>query len=212
VDAVGEPSTQADHVVAPSAEPLERRYRDLFGARSVVGALAVVGALSLFGFGLHALAEVVERSTGFETGSAYVVSDTVSFTPAPGWVIDPEGTQAGLVVTATKNGWELKVAGGLTLPDGTLEDFVKVFNDSDKQSDDYTQVGGIESFTTAGGQTGATWAAHGPTLAAQQWYVAEGKDLGRMTARGSASTLASVQPELDAMAASLVVTSAGGGS
>jgi hypothetical protein len=198
---------------APPAEPAERRFRDIFGARSVVGALVVVGVLSLFAVALPALDDAVRKSSGFETGGVYVVSPTVSFTPADGWVIEPEGTIKGLVVTASKNGWTMKVNGVLTLTPGqSVGDFAKVFRDGDKQLDGITQVGELEPFTTTSGANGVTWSSHGPTQAAQEWDVAQGSTVAQMRADGSAANLAAVQGELDAMAKSIVITAAAAGA
>jgi hypothetical protein len=195
-----------------TSEPPERRYRDLFGARSVIGALVIVGVLTIFAVGIPALDEAVKESDTFAVGSAHEVSDTTSFTPAPGWEIDPAGTTPGQVVTAHKNGWTIKVIGAFEVPPGqTLEEFVKIFQEGDKSNkDEFTQVSDIESFVTASGQTGATWTAHGPQDAAQQWDVADGTYLGQMRADGTAANLDTVRAELDEMAKSLVVTAAKG--
>jgi hypothetical protein len=116
------------------------------------------------------------------------------------------------VVTASKNGWTMKILGSLVLqPDQTIDDFAKVFYDSDKQSGSYTQVDDVAPFTTTSGAKGVTWAAHGPQEAGQQWNVAEGTDATQMTGQGSAANLASVQDDLDAMAKSIVITPASGG-
>jgi hypothetical protein len=200
-----------------TSEPPERRYRDLFGARSVIGALVIVGVLTIFAVGIPALDEAVKKSDTFAVGSAYEVSDTTSFTPAPGWVIDPAGTTPGSVVTAHKNGWTIKVIGIFVVPpDQTFEEYIGIFQEGDKANkDQFTQVSDIESFTTASGQTGGTWTAHGPQDAAQQWDVADGTTVGQMRADGTAANLDSVQAELDEMAKSLVVTaptSGGSGS
>jgi hypothetical protein len=211
-DTATEPTGVAP-VPTPPAEPAERRFRDLFGARSVVGALVVIGVLSVFAFALPALDDAVRKASGFEKGNPYQVSDTVSFTPAEGWVIEPEGTTKGLVVTASKNGWTVKVSGALTLaPDQSVEDLAKVFRDGDEQSDGFTQVGELESFTTTSGANGVTWSSHGPTQAAQEWDVAQGSTVAQMRADGSAANLASVQGELDAMARSIVITEAAAGA
>jgi hypothetical protein len=199
--------------VVTTSEPPERHHRDLFGARSVIGALVIVGVLTIFAVGTPALDDAVKRSDTLSAGSAYEVSQTTSFTPAAGWVIDPKATTPGSVVTAFKNGWTVKVVGALEAPpDQKPEELVKIFWEGDKSNnDEFTQVSDIESFVTAGGQTGSTWTAHGPQDAAQQWDVADGQSLGQMRADGTAANMDTVQADLDAMAKSLVVTAAKGG-
>ena len=196
----------------PTAAELDRRYRDLFDARSVIGALAVLGVLCFFGFGLSAIDEAVKRSSGFDTGTAYKVSDTVSFTPVAGWIVDPAGTIPGGVVTATKNGVTMKVESLDLQPGETTESFAKVFVDSAKQSGRYAKVSDPETFVATSGQHGVTWSAHGPQDAAESWLVASGTNLAWMPVSGPAASWASVEAELEEMAKSIVVTEPAGGS
>ena len=185
---------------------IDRRHRDLFGARSVVGALAVVAVLCVFGFGIAAVDEWVKKSSGFAVGTAYQVSETVSFTPASGWEVDPKATSPGLVVNATKNGVALKVVSLSLPPKDTLESFAKVFRDSDERNGALARVTAQKPFVTTSGVNGVTWDAHGPKDASETWIVANGESLAQMSADGSASNWASVAPDLEAMAKSLTVS------
>jgi len=206
----GTPTAQTTPVPSPS---MEHRYRDLFDRRSVLGAIGVVAVLCFFGFGLAAVDEWVKESSTFDVGTAYEVSETVSFTPAPGWEIDPAGTIPGAVVKATKNGVTLKVLSFTLTPKDTIKSFAKVFRDSDEQTGTYVRVTGLKPFTTTSGLNGVTWDAHGPKDASETWMVVDGKNgknLAQMSADGPAANWAGVAPELEAMAKSLTVSAAQG--
>lgn len=198
-------SSDAQAPSPPPAAPLDQRYRSLFDRRSVVGALVVLAALCFFGFGLTAIDEAVKRASGFDVGTAYAVSDTVSFTPVAGWVIDPAATSPGSVVTASKNGVTMKVEALVLQPGQSVEQLAGIFNDSDEQNGEYVTVSGLESFVTTDGRNGVTWDAHGPKNAAHSWAVANGPSLAFMPVRGPAASWASVEAELEEMAKSIVV-------
>ena len=187
--------------------PLLTKHHLLFGTRSVVGALAVVLALSWFGFGLEAIDDAVTASNGFTIGETYDVSATVAFTPVDGWVLDPEQTVPEIAVVAHKNGWEQKLAAGLTLaPDQTVEDFAAIFRDV---SDPSVQVGDLQTFTTTSGLNGVRWEVHGANDVTVTWLIVNGTNMVQQLATGSSSTYASVEDELDQMAASVTIEDAG---
>jgi hypothetical protein len=48
----------------------------------------VLAVLCFFGIGLPAIDDALRSSSAFDSTSVYAVSKTVSFTPAPGWVVD----------------------------------------------------------------------------------------------------------------------------
>jgi hypothetical protein len=189
-----------------------RRHRDLFEPRSVLGALGVVAVLCVFGFGLRAIDEN-QKTSGFDVGSAYEVSKTVSFTPVTGWSIDKSATVPGAVVTLIDNGVTTKVLSLTLPPNQTAEGFAKIFRDGDTKNDAYTDVTGFKTFVTTGGAHGVTWSATGPITASQNWIVASpGKEISQMRTEGPASNWSAIQPDLDAMARSITFTAANGGA
>jgi len=206
------PAEPAPVPAGDTARGVTRRHRDLFEPRSVFGALGVLAVLCVFGFGLRAIDEN-QKTSGFDVGSAYEVSKTVSFTPVTGWSIDKGATLPGAVVTMTDNGVTTKVE-SLTLPPRqTAEGFAKIFRDGDTQNGAYTDVTGFKTFVTTGGAHGVTWSATGPTTASQNWIVASpGKEIAQMRVEGPASNWSAIQPDLDAMAKSITVAAATGGA
>jgi|GEM_PF-6411678 hypothetical protein len=190
-----------------TASPLDDE-RDLFGVRSVVGAIGVLLVLTLFGVGLQALADSVRGSSGFTVGEPTAVSDTVAFVPAPGWINDPDQSVPGAAVVAQKNGWEIKIAAGLTLQPGqSLEDFARIFYDI-PPDEPGSQVSDLETFTTTSGLTGVTWTVHGSTTTTTTWQIANGDQVTQVLAIGPSATLDSVQADLDAMAGSVTMENA----
>lgn len=197
---------------APPATASLDDERDLFGVRSVVGAFGVLLVLTLFGVGLQALDNWVRGSSGFTVGEPTAVSDTVGFTPAPDWINDPDQSVPGVAVVAQKNGWEIKIATGLTLQPGqSLEDFARIFYEI-PPDEPGSQVSDLDTFTTTSGLTGVTWTVHGTTTTTTTWQIANGDQVTQVLASGPSATLDSVQADLDAMAASVTMAdSAGGG-
>jgi hypothetical protein len=194
----------------PVAAPLDDDERDLFGKRSVIGALAVVVCLTIFGVGLQAVDEMVRNSDGFTTGQPQAVSETVSFTPASGWINDPAQTVPGSAVVAQKNGWDFKIATGIVLqPDQTLEDFAQIFYEIPPG-----EVGALvtdaETFTTSSGLHGVTWETHGTTRAEVKWLIANGDQVTQILLDGPASTFDSVKSEVEDMAASVTMAGSAG--
>lgn len=183
------------------------RARDLFAPRSLAGALAVLAVLCFFGFGLQAIDNAVREASGFQVGEQFQVSDDVAFTPAPGWVNDPEFTIPGSSVTARKNGWEIKIATGLMLQPGqSVEDFAAIFHDIDEPGVEVTE---LATFATTSGLHGVTWEAHGTPTARITWQIANGSQVTQILADGPSDTLSSVQDELIAMAQSLTMSGTG---
>ena len=179
------------------------RARDLFAPRSLVGALAVLAVLCFFGLGMQALDNAVRHASGFQVGEQFQISDSVAFTPAPGWVNDPVMTVPGSAVVATKNGWEIKIAGGLVLQPGqTIEDFGKIFHDLDQPD---REVTAMETFATTSGLHGVVWESHGTPLTSITWEITDGSQIVQILADGPSDTLSSVKDELTAMAASLTM-------
>ena len=172
----------------------------------MVGALAVVLALSWFGFGLEAIDDAVTGASGFAVGQPYEVSVGVSFTPADGWTLDPNQTQPGSSVVAHKNGWEQKLASLELGPDTTAEDFAGVLRGV---ADPSVQVGELQTFTTTSGLHGVRWEVHGANSVDVTWLVSNGPVTVQQLATGSDSTYASVEDELDQMAASITIDDAG---
>jgi len=210
VEAVGNAPPESAEPAEPRPAPAPQRLsRDLFEPRSIFGAIGVVAVLCLFGFGIAAVDEWVKESSTFDVGTAYEVSETVSFTPASGWEIDPKGTIPGAVVKATKNGVTLKVLSFTLTPKDTIQSFAKVFRDSDDQNGMYATVTALKPFTSTSGANGLTWDAHGPKDASETWMVVDGKNgknLAQMSADGPAANWAGVAPDLEAMAKSLTVS------
>lgn len=192
----------------------QRRFRDLFEARSVVGAIVIVAVLSLFGFGLQALDDVVRNASRFAVGQPEQVTPTVFFTPSDGWLNDIDQTVPGTAVVATKNGWEIKVAAPFALQAGqSLEDFAKVFHDI-PAGDPSTVRTDIVTFTTTSGLRGVTWTDHGATTAATTWLIANesGSTVAQFIAEGPASGSTNLESEVLAMAKSLTIAEPAGGA
>lgn len=179
---------------------------DLFGARSVIGALVVVGVLTFMSVGLRAWDDATRNSATLDAGQVAQVTDTVAFTPAPGWVLDPAQSVPGVAVVADKDGWEIKVATGLQMQPGqTVQDFAKVFQQI-PPGEAGAVVSDLESFTTTSGLQGATWTVHGADQTTITWQIAQGTAITQFLAYGTNSTLDNIRPELDQMAASVTMT------
>jgi hypothetical protein len=181
------------------------RYRDLFEPRSLFGALAVLTVLSFFGFGLRLIDDALTSTTSFTVGEPEVVSPTTSFTPARDWVPDADQSVPDLVVVAHRNGWEMRLIGGLVLQPGqSLEDYADVLR---SESDDPSaQVGDLETFVTTGGQHGLTWETHRANDVSIVYLVADGDDFAQLQGDGSSATLDSVEDDLNEMAKSITVS------
>jgi hypothetical protein len=178
----------------------------LFGRRSVLGGAFVLLVLTFFGVGLQAIDHAV-RSRGLDTVGPVAVTDTLSFTPEPGWVEDAGQSIPGLAVAAHKNGWELKVNAGIQLEPGqTVADFAEIFRSG--AGDGGATVSDTEAFTTSSGSSGVTWEVHGTTTTSITWLVAEGSELAQMYAEGPNNALSVVEPELDQMAESMTIEGA----
>jgi hypothetical protein len=191
-------------------EPIPDKYRSVFGSRSLGGALAIFAVLCVFGFGLHFVAKAVRDASGFTVGEAHQVSPTTSFTPVDGWVNDPDATVAGFAVVAHKNGWEMRVTGGLQLqPDQTLEAFAELLRNGDSES--ATLVSDLSTVRTTSGLHGVTWETHGTTGASVTYMVANGAELAMLRADGGDSTLGSVSDDLRQMAESITITGGSNG-
>lgn len=179
----------------------------LFGKRSVLGGLFVLAVLSFFGFGLQAIDDAVRRADQLEVGARTQVTDLVSFVAAPGWANDPTQTQPGIAVVAEKDGWQMKLAGGIVLQPGqTIDDWAKLFYDI-PPPDPGAQVGELTSFTTDTGLPGLMWETHGSTRSSATFFVANGSDLAQILAEGPASAYDGVEADLMAMATSIDITS-----
>jgi hypothetical protein len=191
-----------------TADPLHTKYRDLLEPRSLIGAISVLAVLSFFGFGLRAIDEAVQPTSSFTVGEPEVVSPTTSFTPAPDWVPDPVQSVPGLLVVAHRNGWEMKVIGGLVLQPGqSLEDYADGLRSGG--DDPSAQVGDVETFVTTGGEHGVTWEMHRATDVSIEYLVADGDDFAQLSAAGSPDTLDSVEDDLNEMAKSITVSGGG---
>lgn len=186
-------------------DQLDVRHRDLFEPRSLIGAIAVLAVLSFFGFGLRAIDEAVKGTSSFTVGQPVAVTPTTSFTPAQDWIPDPAQTVDDLVVVAHRNGWEMRVIGGLVLQPGqSLEDYADVLRDDG--GDPSARVGDVETFVTAGGQHGVTWETHRANDVSIGYLVADGDDFAQLQADGSSATLDSVEDDLNEMAKSMAVS------
>lgn len=184
-----------------------RRYRDLFGARSVVGGILVLTLLCVFGFGVQMLDDAVRNSEGFSVGEPVAVTGAVSFSPVDGWVNDPDQSVVGLGVVAVKNGWNVKVAGPFSLPAGqSLADFATIFHDL-PPDDPGDVTSDLQTFTTASGQSGVWWEVHGTARSRATYLVANasGSVVAQLLADGPGSSLAAVEKEINDMATSIVV-------
>lgn len=192
-----------------TAAPLHARHRDLFEPRSLIGAIGILAVLSFFGFGLRLVDETVKPTTSFNVGEPVTVTPTTSFTPLTDWVLDPDQSVPDLVVVAHRNGWEMRVVGGLILQPGqSLEDYADVLRGGG--DDPSAQVGDLETFVTTGGQHGLTWETHRANDVTIGYLVANGDEFAQLQADGSSATLDSVEDDLDEMAKSITVS--GGGS
>jgi hypothetical protein len=184
----------------------------LLGVRSVVGGIVVVASLSVFGFGLQALDDAVRAADGFSVGTPEAVSNDMVFTPAGGWIKNPDQSVTEGGVVAERNGWQIKVAGGIELQPGeSLEDFATIFHDI-PPSEPETQVTDLTDFTTASGLHGVTWKSHGATTADARWMILNGTEVVQILASGPASSLSAVESELAAMAVSVAAGTQEAGS
>jgi hypothetical protein len=192
-----------------TTDPPRSGFRSLLEPRSLIGALAILAVLSFFGFGLRFIDEAVESAgaVSFAVGQPVAVTPTTSFTPANDWSSDPTQSVPDLVVVAHRNGWEMRLAGGLVLQPGqSLEGYADAFRDDG--DDRAVQVGELETFVTAGGQHGVTWETHRSDEVSVVYLVAEGDEFAQLEARGSPDTLDSVEDDLEQMAASITVSGA----
>ena len=193
--------------MSADATRIPEHHRSLFETRSLVGAIVVLAVLGFFGFGLEAIDGALHQQAALVAGAPRAVSPSLSFTPAAGWEIVADETDEG-ILTAQKNGVTVKISAGAIPAGQKLEDFAAVFHDSDAQGDQYTKVDDPEPFTTTSGTQGVTWEAHGSTQASAHWFAADGTDLAQLEAFGPDSSWSAIEPDLEAMAASMTLTTA----
>ncbi len=202
---------ESEKSASPPTLPLDpHRFRDLFGARSVVGALVVVSVLSWFSFGIEMLDGAIRDAEGFTVGAPRRVTAAVAFTPADGWVNDADQTVPDVAVVALKDGWNVKLTGAFALQPGqTIEDLAKIFHDI-PQADAGAVVTDLESFTTTSGLHGVSWHVNGTTTSSSTWLIASesGSTVAQVLTEGPSAGSSKLEPEVVAMAKSVTIADA----
>lgn len=149
---------------------------------------------------LPLISNAVSGGAELESGVPYAIGDGVEIVPQDGWRVEPESDSA---VTLTKDGAVMVV-----IPPSPREDLDKGIAvaiegfENDPRND--WDVGEPEEFTTDAGDDGATVQALSPTLAQQNWWVADESFMVTVVGTAPDSVWPAISAEMDDMVRSIV--------
>lgn len=174
----------------------------LLGRRSVVGAAVVLGVALLFILVLPLINHAVRGPNDFRPGEPYVVGGNVQITPAPGWQLD---STSELFTTLAKSGAVLVITGASPADATAVELLQPTIDGLNGDTTNTWVVGEPQTFVTDAGDHGASVTGHSTDTAQETWVIISGDMSATLVADSPDSVWATVSPELDAMAASVVI-------
>lgn len=174
----------------------------LLSRRSVVGGSVVLAVALFYILALPIIDNSVEGENPFRPGEPFVVADSYSIVPQPGWDLESEAE----IFTTLKKGESTLVLVAAVSQEQSPEEAIDLTVTAFENDETTTWViGDPQTFVTNAGDHGVKLVAHSTNDASETWVIANGEMSTTLVATTPDNVWASVADELDAIASSVVI-------